>query len=70
MDGFKDLINFITRPTLMLTFAMFSFPFFFPVNDWFDKWNKRLRLNFLWTKGGLITVMLGLVLFFFGRPGR
>lgn len=64
MDGFKDLINFITRPTLMLTFAMFSFPFFFPVNDWFDKWNKRLKLNLLWTKGGLITVMLGLVLFF------
>ncbi len=64
MEPFKNFIDVLTQPTLMLTLAMFTFPFFFPMNDWFDKWNRRLRLNLLWTKAGLIAVIIGLTLFF------
>tara|TARA_Y100000590_G_scaffold217133_2_gene245892 strand:- start:7785 stop:8900 length:1116 start_codon:yes stop_codon:yes gene_type:complete len=64
MESFKDFIDFLTQPTLMLTLSMVTFPFFFPINDWFEKWNRRLRLNLLWTNAGLVVVMLGLALFF------
>lgn len=64
METFKHIINELTRPTIMLTVGMLSFLFFFPPNDWFGKWNKRLRLNFLWTKKGFSLVMISLVGFF------
>ena len=64
METFKHIINELTRPTIMLTVGMLSFLFFFPPNDWFGKWNKRLRLNFLWTKKGFALVMISLVGFF------
>lgn len=64
IETIKHLVNTLAHPTIMLTVGMLVFLFFFPPNDWFEKWNRRLRLNFLWTKKGFYFVMILMVLFF------
>lgn len=64
MEGFKELVNALTNPTLMLTFTTATFLFFFPPNDWFEKWNRRLRLHLLWTRKSLLIVMVFMTVFF------
>ena len=49
---------------IMLTLILFSFLFFFPPSNWFEKWNQRLRLTALWTPAGGFTALLVLIIFF------
>ncbi len=64
MEAFKHFINGITHPTIMLTAILVVFPFIFPPSDFFEKWNRRLRLDFFWTKKGLIVVLALFFAFF------
>ncbi|MDP6965651.1 MAG: hypothetical protein QF551_00035 [Candidatus Marinimicrobia bacterium] len=64
MEVFKHFINGITHPTIMLTAILVVFPFIFPPSDFFEKWNRRLRLDFFWTKKGLIVVLALFFAFF------
>jgi hypothetical protein len=64
MEAFKHFINGVTYPTIMLTVILAIFPFIFPPNDFFQKWNRRLRLDFFWTKKGLMAVLALFFAFF------
>lgn len=64
MAELKHFINGISHPTVILTAILFIYPFIFPPSDWFEKWNKRFKLNFFWTKKGLMAVMLIFLAFF------
>ena len=67
MDQLKHFINIVSSPTIMFTALSAMFFFFFPPNDWFEKWNKRLGLHYLWTKpGGLFLLVLFVLFFLFG----
>ena len=48
----------------MLTFILLTFFFIFPPNDWFYKWNKKFKLDLIWTNKGGILILLGLLTFF------
>ena len=61
MDQFKNFIDYLSQPTIMFTLFFIGFPFFFPINNFFDKWHKRFRLNYLWTNAGLVLVMIGFI---------
>ena len=64
MDALKGIVNGLTHPTIMITVGMLSILFLFPPNNWFEKWNRRLRLHLLWTPRGLIFVLALLAGFF------
>lgn len=64
MEELKHFINEISHPTVILTAILLVFPFIFPPSNWFEKWNKRLKFDFFWTKKGLIAVILFFLLFF------
>lgn len=64
METFKVIANQLLRPTVMLPVAMFTFLFFFPPTQWFEKWNRRLHLNAIWTPRGFLAVLAILVAFF------
>ncbi len=48
----------------MFTLILSLFFFIFPPNEWFSKWNKRLRLDLLWTKAGGMALFLTMLVFF------
>ena len=48
----------------MVTFILLTFFFIFPPNDWFYKWNKKFKLDLIWTNKGGILILLGLLTFF------
>ena len=54
MDIIKNVINLITDPLYSFSFIFVIFFFIFPPNDWFMKWNKKLRLDKMWTDAGAI----------------
>ncbi|MFQ6674316.1 MAG: hypothetical protein ACE5GH_05985, partial [Fidelibacterota bacterium] len=64
METFKHIVNEITRPTVLMTVAILIFMLLFPPTDRFEKWNRRLRLNLLWTRRGFTLVLVLLVAFF------
>ena len=64
MDSIKHFFNIVSNPMIMLTLILFSFLFFFPPSNWFEKWNQRLRLTALWTPAGGFTALLVLIIFF------
>ena len=64
MEGFKHLIDSLTKPTILVTFTFIIFFFIFPPSDWFDKWHRRLRFNALWGKKALLIINVLLVAFF------
>lgn len=64
MSPFKQLVNSVTHPTILLTVLLLSLPLLFPVNDWTDRWHRRLRLDRLWSRKGLIAVLAVLAGFF------
>lgn len=66
MDGLKHLINQLAVPPIMFTGLIAVFFFIFPVNDWFEKWNQKLKIHLLWTKQGgllLLALLTGALLF-------
>ena len=64
MELIKHIINTVSSPTVMLTFILLTFFFIFPPNDWFYKWNKKFKLDLIWTNKGGILILLGLLTFF------
>ena len=67
MEIIKQIINTISSPTILFTIIFFTFFFIFPPNDWFYRWNKRLKLNKIWTnRGGIFIFAILFVFFVFG----
>jgi hypothetical protein len=67
MADFKHLIDTISNPTILFTSTLIIFFFIFPINNWFDKWNRRLKLYVLWSgKGMLIAAIIMAAFFIFG----
>jgi len=64
MDAFKEIINFLCSPKILFTGMIVVFFFVFPINNWFEKWNERLKIKGLWTIQGLYAI-LGFLLIFF-----
>ena len=64
MEAFKDLVNTVSSPTILFTATVASFFFIFPPTDWFDKWHRRLRLHYLWTKKAFIITTVTMIGFF------
>ncbi|NQU38334.1 MAG: cytochrome C [Lentisphaerae bacterium] len=61
METLKHLLNLLSDPRISFPILMILFFFIFPPTAWFEKWNKRLHFDRLWTPvGGL--VMHGLML--------
>ena len=52
IEQLKDIIDYISTPTISLTILTVSFPFLFPPTDWFDKVNRKLGLWRVWTIAG------------------
>ena len=64
MQFIKNLIDYLSAPTISFTLLTVIFPFVFPPNDWFYKKNKEWGIYKLWTnKGGLCIIIL-ITLFF------
>mgnify|MGYP000950200371 CR=1 FL=1 len=67
MDLIKSVINTLASPTILFTLIIVTFFFIFPLNDWFYRWNKRLKLDSFWTnRGGIKMFIILLVFFAFG----
>lgn len=64
MESFKHLIDTISNPTILFTATFLIFFFIFPINDWFDKWNRRLKLYGLWSTKALLIVTFIIVAFY------
>ena len=67
IDSIKHIIDYISAPTISFTLITVLFPFIFPPTDWFDKVNRKLRINKLWTNtGGFIQFVLITAFFVLG----
>lgn len=64
MESIKHLINSLAVPSKMFPLLAGAFFFIFPINDFFDRWNRRLGLDKIWTKGGGIILFGTLTLAF------
>ena len=54
MDTVKHIVNVLSAPQVSFLVAAIVFFLVFPPTDRLEKWNRRLRLNGLWTvKGGV-----------------
>jgi hypothetical protein len=68
METFKEIINAVSRPQIFFTVLVLTFFFLFPPTGWFFRWNRRLRLQKLWTNAGafvffsLLTIFLVIAL--------
>ena len=64
MESIKHLINTVSSPTILVTIILLTFFFIFPPSDWFYKWNKKLKLDRIWTVKGGIGILVSLIVFF------
>ena len=64
MEAFKSLINYLSNPTILFTAVLVGFPFVFPPTNWFYKAHKKLGIDKLWTKKGLLIMVVVTVAFF------
>jgi len=64
MEIFKNLVNTLSNPTILFTFTVLVFFFIFPPTEWFQRWNKKLKLDSLWSKKSIIIIMLLMGAFF------
>ena len=64
MDGFKHLVDTLSKPTILVTFTFVIFFFIFPPTDWFEKWHRRLKFDRLWSNKSLLIITVILVGFF------
>ncbi|MDP6490404.1 MAG: hypothetical protein QGG69_01375 [Kiritimatiellia bacterium] len=55
MGALKHIINLVSAPQVSFLVAAIAFFFVFPPTAGFERWNRRLRLNLLWTvRGGIL----------------
>ena len=67
IDQIKDIIDYLSAPTISFTLLTVLFPLLFPPTDWFDKVNRKLRIYKLWTNtGGLFILVLTTAFFYLG----
>ena len=64
IDQIKDIIDYISTPTISFTLLTVSFPFLFPPTDWFDKINKKLGIWRIWTNAGGFILFILITAFF------
>ena len=64
VDLIKHYINLATEPKILFPFLIVIFFFVFPPTERLYSINRKLKINRLWTKGGLIGVF-GVLLAFF-----
>ena len=64
VELFKSATNLIANPAVLFSIILVVFFFLFPINDWFQSWNRRLRLETLWTRRGACLGALVMTLFF------
>ena len=65
LDQIKDIIDYLSAPTISFTLLTVLFPFFFPPTDWFDKVNRKLRIYKIWTNTGGFFIFVLTTLFFY-----
>ena len=59
LDSLKNIIDYLSTPTISFTLITVLFPFIFPPTDWFDKINRKLRIYKIWSNtGGFIQFAL------------
>ena len=61
---FKSVVDYLSSPTISFTILTVLTPLVFPPTDWFDKINRKLKINLLWTKTGCAIGMILITLFF------
>ena len=61
---FKSVVDYLSSPTISFTILTVLTPLVFPPTDWFDKINRKLKINLLWTKTGCAIGMVLITLFF------
>tara|TARA_Y100000748_G_C15450654_1_gene470835 strand:- start:208 stop:1326 length:1119 start_codon:yes stop_codon:yes gene_type:complete len=67
IDQIKDIIDYLSAPTISFTLLTVLFPLLFPPTDWFDKVNRKLRIYKLWTNtGGFFILVLTTAFFYLG----
>tara|TARA_Y100001970_G_C14235771_1_gene861679 strand:+ start:707 stop:1825 length:1119 start_codon:yes stop_codon:yes gene_type:complete len=67
LDQIKDIIDYLSAPTISFTLLTVLFPLLFPPTDWFDKVNRKLKIYKLWTNtGGLFIFVLTTAFFYLG----
>ena len=67
MDYIKNIIDYLSAPTISFTLLTVAFPFIFPPNDWFDKKNKEWGIYKLWSNtGGFWMIALTTIFFVVG----
>ena len=64
IDNIKNIIDYISEPTISFTLITVLFPFLFPPTDWFYRINKKLKLYKLWTNTGGLLIFVLLTSFF------
>ena len=64
IESIKHTIDYISAPTISFTLLTVLFPFLFPPTDWFDKINRKLKINKLWTNTGGFVLFLLITAFF------
>lgn len=64
IETIKEVINKVTNPQILFPILAIAYLFIFPMNDFFDRINRKLGINKLWTKAGGVCMMSSLFLFF------
>jgi len=64
IDNIKNIIDYISEPTISFTLITVLFPFLFPPTDWFYRINKKLKIYKLWTNTGGLLIFVLLTSFF------
>ena len=67
----KALVNLISDPRISFSVLLVVFFFIIPPTAWFEKWNKRLKIDRIWTPlGGLIlhAIMIAALVVASGDP--
>ncbi len=64
IETIKEVINKITNPQILFPILAVSYLFVFPMNNFFEKINRKLGIYKLWTRNGGILMMSGLFAFF------
>ena len=65
IEQLKDIIDYISTPTISFTILTVLFPLLFPPTDWFDKINRKLGLWRVWTNAGGFLLFVLITGFFY-----